>query len=393
MEKKRNYFTVIIIIAVACLAYGLSNGIRSNYGLIREAIQVGSGVSYADVSFILAIAQLVFGIMQPLFGAVALKKGNSFVLRCGAALTIAGLVLIPVCRSMIPLLVCLGIMMPSGLGAFSFGVIMGAVTPVLGEKRAAVVSGIVSASSGLGSIILAPMLSYVIDDVGIWGAVIVLCIPAAVLLPATAFFRQSNVRIREDQSKSEHFGSLLGRAFRSPSFIMVTLAFFSCGFHMAIIETHLYTQLSGYGFSGTLVAYAFSAYGIATMLGSILSGFLISKFPANRVLGCIYGFRPVLILLFLVLPKSVVSMYGFCIFLGLSGAATVPPTSGVISQTFGAAALGTLMGIAFAFHQLGSFFSTWLGGLGSYSAIWFADIVLCIVAATLSFLSGKGRCE
>lgn len=386
MEKKNNY-VILIIIIIACLAYGLSNGIRSNYGLIREAIQLSSGVNYANVSFILATAQLVFGIMQPLFGIVALKKSNAFVLRCGAILTIFGLVLIPICQSLLPLLICLGILMPAGLGAFSFGVIMGAVTPILGEKRAAVVSGIVSASSGLGSIILAPVLTYVIDIIGIWGAIIVLCIPAAILLPTTTFFHQSNGQKLENHEYPKSFSKLFNQAIKNPSFIMVTLAFFSCGFHMAIIETHLYTQLTHYGFSNTLVAYAFSAYGIATMLGSIISGYLISKFSAHKVLGCIYGIRPVLILLFLILPKTVVSMYSFCILLGLSGAATVPPTSGLISRIFGSAALGTLMGIAFASHQIGSFFSTWLGGLGNYYMIWFIDIILCIFAAILSFLS------
>lgn len=125
--------------------YALGGGIRSNYGLLRGAIAASSGVDYAGVSFVLAAAQLAFGIMQPVFGAAAL------------------------CRGLLALLLCFGILMPAGLGAFSFGLIMGAVTPLLGEKRAAAVSGVINASSGLGSILLALVLRGTLDGFGLWG--------------------------------------------------------------------------------------------------------------------------------------------------------------------------------------------------------------------------------
>lgn len=118
---------------------------------MRGAIAASSGVDYAGISFVLAAAQLAFGIMQPVFGAAALKTSNVFVLLCGAAMAVLGLVLTPLCHGSWTLLLCFGILMPAGLGAFSFGLIMGAVTPLPGEKKASAVSGIINASSALAA--------------------------------------------------------------------------------------------------------------------------------------------------------------------------------------------------------------------------------------------------
>lgn len=159
---------MFLVVLAVCLVYALGGGIRSNYGLMRGAIAASSVVDYAGISFVLAAAQLAFGIMQPVFGAVALKTSNVFVLLCGAAMAVVGLALTPLCHGSWTLLLCFGILMLAGLGAFSFGLIMGAVTPLLGEKKASAVSGIINASSGLGSILLALVLRGVLDSFGLW---------------------------------------------------------------------------------------------------------------------------------------------------------------------------------------------------------------------------------
>ena len=343
-EKQAGRFSVFFVVLAVCLVYALGGGIRSNYGLMRSAIAGASGVDYAGISFVLAAAQLAFGIMQPVFGAAALKTSNMFVLLCGAAMAALGLALTPLCRGTWALLLCFGILMPAGLGAFSFGLIM--------------------------------------------GAVIALCLPLVCLMPVLLLLRRADAR--QAEHKPPLLRPLLKEAFHDHSYRLLSLAFFTCGFHMAIIETHLYTQFTGYGFSEQSVTYAFSIYGIATMAGSVVSGYLGSRFSMKNVLGCFYGSRAVWTAGFLLLPKSRVSMYAFAILLGFTGAATVPPTSGLIGRRFGAAALGTLFGVAFLFHQVGSFVSAWVGGLtvtatGGYTLIWCIDAVLCLAAAACAF--------
>lgn len=149
-------------------------------------------------------------------------------------------------------------------------------------------------------------------------------------------------------------------------------------------------QITSYGFTEQSVTYAFSIYGIATMAGSVVSGYLGSRFPMKKVLGGFYASRTLWIIGFLLLPKSPVTMYLFAILLGFTGAATVPPTSGLIGRRFGPAALGTLFGVSFLCHQVGSFVSAWIGGLtvtatGGYTLLWCIDAALCILAAACVF--------
>lgn len=262
-ERQAGRFSVFFVVLAVCLAYALGGGIRSNYGLMRSAIAGASGVDYAGISFVLAAAQLAFG-------ALALNTSNVFVLLGGAAMAVLGLVLTPLCRGTWALLLCFGILMPAGLGAFSFGLIMGAVTPLLGEKRASAVSGIINASSGLGGILLALLLRGVLDRFGLWGTVIALCLPLVCLMPVLLLLRRADAR--QAGHKPPLLRPLLEEAFHDRSYRLLSLAFFTCGFHMAIIETHLYTQFTGYGFSEQSVTYAFSIYGIATMAGSVVSG-------------------------------------------------------------------------------------------------------------------------
>lgn len=390
-EQKQNLsaLTLCCIVFAACIFYALSGGIRANYGLIRNEIAASSTVDYTQMSMILAVAQLSFGIIQPVFGILALKKSNGFVLCCGAAMVATGLLGIPFCRGEWSLLFCLGLLMPAGLGAFSFGIIMGAVTPLLGERRAAAASGIISASSGLDNIVMSPILRGLLDNAGLWGATLALCIPTICMMPLALWFQKFHTPETMQKERQLSLKTLLVTAFQNHSYLFLVYAFFTCGFHMAIIETHLYPELTSYGLSSQLVTYAFSVYGITTMLGSVVSGTLGSRYSMKWVLSGFYAVRPFLIIGFLLLPKTLTSAFVFAALLGFTGAATVPPTSGLIGKLFGSSALGTLFGVAFLAHQVGSFFSAWLGGIcvatsGGYALIWCVDAVLALLAATLS---------
>lgn len=389
--KKSNLLTILLISLCACLIYAISSGIRSNYGVMLSAISENSGVSYSSVSFVLAVAQLTFGIMQPVFGILALRKSNSFVLCLGAILLAGGLLLIPACHSMASLLLFLGILMPAGTGALSFGIIMGAITPLLGEKKAATVSGLVSASSGLGSIILSPALQSLLAGKGLWSAMLFLSVPTLCLIPISIWLsKYSQTGQTEGTEKNVSLKVLFLDAIQNRSYQFLMIAFFTCGFHMAIIETHLFTQITTYGFSEKTAAYAFSLYGITTMAGSVISGILCSKFRMKWVLGGFFGSRPFIILAFLLLPKNIVTIYLVAALLGFTGSSTVPPTSGLVGKLFGPAKLATLFGIVFVSHQVGSFFSSWLGGIcvsatGGYTLIWCVSAVFSTVAAIVSF--------
>jgi predicted MFS family arabinose efflux permease len=401
-NKKNNLLTVILLTMAACLIYAISAGIRSNYGIMLGAISENSGISYSAVSFVLAVGQLVFGVMQPVFGIVALKRSNLFVLGCGVALMAVGLLMLPFCRSIWMLLLFLGLVLPSGTGALSFGIIMGAVTPKLTASSASTVSGFVNASSGIGNTVLSPVIQALIASGGLIGAMLFLSVPTLILLPVSLWLCKSKAgqtgAAPLRKAESQPLRTLFSEALRNRTYWFLLVGFFTCGFHMAIIETHLYTQITTYGLSQRMAAYAFSIYGIAAIIGSILSGVICGRVQMRRVLGSLYGARCAIILIFLLVPKNLVTVCIFTALLGLTGSATVPPTSGLVSRTFGAAKLATLFGFVFFSHQIGSFFSAWLGGVsitvtGDYTFIWYTSAALCILASVVSFRIKETKVE
>lgn len=389
--KERSFLSIIFVTILACLLYGITSGIRSNYGIILGGIIKNSGLSYDTVSFVIAISQLMFGLLQPFFGILALKKSNAFVLCLGSILVVCGLVLMPFSKNLWNLLLSLGILMPSGFGAISFGIIMGAITPILGQKAAAAVSGIISASSGIGSVILSPVINFMLEKFTFLDCMLALAIPTICLIPISIKLTQMKAIETIVVEKSNSIYSMLKAAFVCKSYYLLLFAFFTCGFHMAIIETHLFSHMITAGLSSSTAAYLFSIYGITTTLGSIFTGALCSHFSMKYVGGITFILRLFIIVGFILLPETVSSFAAFALLLGFTGAATVPPVAGMTNKLFGPACLGTLFGILFVSHQLGSFCSSWLGGISitltnSYTSIWIASGLLSFLAGCACFI-------
>ena len=172
-QEKRS--VIILLVAAGCALYTISGGIRSSFGVVVQALADRTGVSYAAVSFAVAVGQLMYGVTQPLFGILALKKSNGFVLLCGTGLMAAGLLLTPLATSAALLVVTVGLLFFSGTGALCFGIIMGTLSPILGEKRASGVSGILNASSGIGASILSPIMQSLQSALGVGAMLRILC--------------------------------------------------------------------------------------------------------------------------------------------------------------------------------------------------------------------------
>ncbi len=289
MTNKKSYFITIFFITLsACFIYMMNCGIRNNFGIMLSAITESSGISFVTASFVLAVGQMSFGITQPIFGIVADKKGNRFSLLTGIMCTFLGIVLTPFCKSFLSLLLILGILIPGGIGAISYGVIMGTINPRLPEKSKAVVSGIVNAASGIGNSILTPIISSSISKGGLSLGMFTIAVPTLLMVPVTLFIcgLKNTEKNTSFKPKTENAGisDLFKRAFKNRSYIFIVLGFFTCGFHMALITNHLPTQITSYGMSSDTTGAIFSVYGVATMIGAFLVGIMCSKFKMKNVL-------------------------------------------------------------------------------------------------------------
>jgi MFS family permease len=394
--KRVSPVTFFLCGLAAVLLYGISGGIRCDIGILLKPLMEATGLSYQEVSFAIAVMQLSFGAFQPLFGLIAARRSNRFVLTLGVCLYLAGLASLPFIHSMAALIVAVGILIGAGAGAISFGIILAAVVSAVGPKNGAMISGFINAAAGLGSTILSPVIEGAIAGGGLPEAAMRLSLPAALLLPVIFYLTTRKYTGSDAPAAKEPSGDSLSAreifrsAFASHSFRCLVCGFSTCGFHMVIIEAHLYSQFVSYGIARAMAARAYGFYGVATVLGSLIAGYLSTRIHKGKLLAFYYGFRAVWVALYLLLlPKTFATACLFSVGLGLTGGASVPPTSGVVNEHFPLAQTATLIGLLFLCHQVGAFLSASLGGVcvnltGSYVAIWCVDIVLCCFASFAS---------
>lgn len=395
--KSKDMFQCLIAVAAACLVFAAMQGIHDNYGIMMNGIIQKTGIAYASVSAVIAVGQILYGVTQPLFGMLALKKSNAFVLLIGIIMMAVGLIATPLCSSVWSLLIFFGIILPSGTGALCFGIVMGAIAPIIGEKRAAVVSGIVQASAGIGDALMSPALQYLTEWKGVSFSLPFFSVPILLTIPAVIWLERSrkkkeraNEETEDTTKRNEKLWEILRESFREPTYWCLLIGFSTCGFHMSIIETHLFSQYVSCGIPGNIASLTLTVYGITTMLGAVITGFLGQQFKKKNVLSGVYAVRVLIAIGFIVLPKSIPFAFGATGLLGLTGDSTVPPTTGIISTKVGMAKMAIVYGSIFIGHQMGAFLSAWFGGIlvdtaFGYTALWIVDLCLCLIAAIASF--------
>lgn len=392
--KRLSLPQAIVIVAAACLVHGVMQGVHDNYGIMLTGLLSVTGIDYAGISFCIGVGALIYGFAQPLLGMLALRRSNSFVILLGIAFTVAGLLVTPLCRDFLSLFVFFGLLLPFGTTGLCFGIVMGAITPMLGERRAAVVSGLVQASAGVGDMLMSPGLEAMIADFGIRTAMTATAIPFLVMVPIALWLGKANkahaIRPKGENLRHASLPAMLKDAFRDRDYRLLIIGFSTCGFNMSIIENHLFSQYLSYGIPGKTASLTLTVYGIATMLGSMAVGFLCTRFRMKNVLACVYAIRILVSIGFLLLPKTVAFAFVATALLGMSGDATVPPTSGMISRKFGSEKMAVLYGFTLIGHQFGAFASSNLGGILvkmglGYAPLWGINMLLASIAAAASF--------
>lgn len=378
----------------------LGASIRMNYGLFIGDVIQQVGVTFSYVSLVLAVGQFLYGLIQPVFGILVEKWGISIVLGLGAFCILGGMLAMPYASSAWTIMLCLGITLPIGTGIVSYGFIMMPIAARVSTRQSAWISGVMNAMGGLSNIIMSPVIASLLVAGGLAYAMPILAIPMALLLPGIWILcRKPQEKMEQPHisTKPRTLGlSLIPLAIRNQTYIILMAGFFTCGVHMALIMSHLPTDYSTYGFSKETISYALSVFGMMTVIGSLGVGFCCRTMQLKNVLAWTYALRPLSIILYLVLPKTVVVILGFAALLGISGVPTVSPVAELIHRQFGAASIATLFGFVMLIHQIGGFVGAWLGGIvydmtGTYHMVWLVDGILAAGAAGISFcITEKG---
>ena len=381
-----------------CIIIMIGFAIRASFGVFQIPIAEEFGWLRAEFSLAIAIQNLAWGIGQPLFGAFAERFGDRRAILLGALVYAAGLVLssfavTPEAHQWLEVLVGFGV---AGTG---FGVILAVVGRAASDENRSLALGIATAAGSAGQVFGAPVAEILLGFYS-WQTVFVIFATAILLaMAALPMMRAPAPATRAELEQS--MGAALKQAARDPSFTLIFLGFFSCGYQLAFVTAHfpaMVTEmcgpidpnglLAGFGITTTsaLGAIAISLIGLANISGTIFAAWLGKRYSKKYLLASIYMARTVVAAAFILSPITPGSVLLFSLVMGALWLATVPLTSGLIAHIYGLRYMGTLYGIVFFSHQLGSFLGVWLGGrlydlYGDYTLVWWIGVGVGLFSA------------
>ena len=387
---------MLILAASAILM--ITMGARLTTGLFLSPINTSTGLGIASISFAMAVAQLMWGASQPLFGAIADKYGPARVIVIGGLMLAVGTAATPFVNTQWGLILTMGLLSAAGAGAGSFSILIGATAQRLPAERRAFASGFINAGGSFGQFVFAPLMQAIIASAGWVAAMLTMAASTLLTIPLALGMRgkkgkpaATSVGIAPAAAAAPAISltEQLRQAARDRSYLCLHLGFFTCGFHIAFLVTHLPGEVALCGLPAGVSANALALIGLFNIAGSLMAGALATRYRMKSLLVAIYASRALIIVLYLLAPKTALTFYLFAGALGFTWLATVPPTAGLVGKLFGMRYLATLFGMTLLSHQIGGFFGAWLGGLsfvrfGDYSWMWYADILLALAAALIN---------
>lgn len=384
--SSRGYIGVAIA-AGAVFALGL--GIRQAQPLFISAINSHTAVGYATISLAFGIAQLMWGVAQPIAGAVADRHGPRPVMVAGAVLVSLATALIPFAGSALALIILIGVLCSIGAGAIGPALLMSAANRWIPEAKRAFASGIVNAGGSFGQFTLIPFAQLLIGLAGWQPALVLLGATGLAAVPLVLWLtRGAGAPVAHAAAGAGTLREAIRDAAGDRSYLLLNLGFFTCGFHVAFIATHLPGIVASCELPATVSAWSLAIIGLFNIAGSLWVGNAIQEWRMKLALAGIYAARAALIVVFFFSPKTEMAFFLFAAGIGFTYLSTVPPTIGLVAKLHGAKYLATLFGIVMLSHQVGGFLGAWLGGKafeasGSYDWMWWADAALCLMAAAV----------
>src|SRR5215471_2438709 len=385
-----NWRTPLVIIVCGCIIGLLSFGPRSSLGFFVQPISREFAWGRDVFGLALALQNLLWGLGQPIAGAIADRFGVFRVMAVGALLYAGGLFLMRYSATPLSLNLGAGVLIGFGLSGSSFNLVLSAFSKLLPAEKRGVALGAGTAAGSFGQFLFAPFGVAMIDNFGwqaaltVFAGLMLLIVPLALAL-STPPQAASNTPSASDQS----FKTALAEAFGHRSYVLLVLGFFTCGFQLAFITVHLPAFLVDRGISTHIGGWVVASIGLFNIIGSLSVGWLQNLFPKRYILSVIYFVRALATIAFISFPVTPFSAIAFGAVSGLLWLSTVPPTSALVSLMFGTRWFATLYGFAFVSHQVGGFLGVWLGGIvfekfGSYTAIWWLSVLFGVLSALIN---------
>ncbi|MEF1205742.1 MFS transporter [Photobacterium damselae] len=381
-------FPLLVWMGIGILIISL--GIRQSFGIFMMPISDTFHTGREFFSLAIALQNLLFGLFQPFVGMAADRFGARRIIIVGAIAYGAGLYLTSLAATPSVLYLTIGALIGLGLSATSYVIILGAVARVVPAEHTAKAFGLTTAAGSFGMFAVIPGAQALLRNFDWQTAMQIFAVICCVMIAFAGFIKSQKAtsdapsQVDDSQTLSE----ALQEAFRNRNYWLIHAGFFVCGFQVMFIATHLPSYLGDKGLPGNTAAMALAYVGVFNIFGSYFWGLMGDRFDKRYVMSALYLMRTVIIAAFVTFPVTVNTASIFGAAIGFCWLGTVPLTSGLVRQIFGARYLSTLYGLVFFTHQVGSFLGAWVGGrifdyYHSYTPIWWTTVVMALIAALL----------
>jgi MFS family permease len=379
--------TTTVVLSAGCLIAMVGFGTRSVFGLFLEPMTTDRAWDRETFALAMALQNLLWGLGVLIAGALADRFGPVRVIALGTLVYAAGLWGMSVADSAQMFYLAGGLLTGIGVAFTAFSLALAAMARIVGPERRSFALGLGTAAGSFGQVVFSPISQGFIHFYGWQQALVLLSMMVLVLIPL-ALLLPKDTAIKGEPVSNQSMAQALREALAHRGYVLLTIGFFVCGFHVAFITVHFPAYVRDLGLRPEVGAYAISLVGLLNIAGSLMSGIAGQRYSKRATLSLIYFSRAIVIACLIYAPKNEFTIYLFAAAMGILWLSTVPLTTGIVAQVFGLRYMATLFGIVFLSHQLGSFLGVWMGGriydmTGSYDPMWWAGIVLGLLAALI----------
>ena len=379
----------LITLIAASIVVIISLGIRQTFGLFYFDFNTDLDISISHFGFVMGLQLLLWGVFSPLFGVITDKYGGAVAIFIGFVFYLVGVLLFySGYNTGGYFTLTIGVMIGIGLGSTAIGIPVSVVAKHFPASNRTIATGIVTCAGSFGYFVSPLLVRYSLVETGWENTLLYFSLLLGLGLVVALFVSTPKIPVGVNQDNNQTARDALKEAFANKSFIYLTLGFFVCGWHIALVATHIPTYMADKGLPDWTPAMVLALIGVFNMAGTITSGYLATRYSKKKILSAIYLLRGVSIIYFIFLPPSIFNSVVFGITFGFLWLSTVPPTNGIVAHIFGTKYVGLLYGIVFVSHQIGSFLGAYLGGVfyelnGNFDYAWYGSIALSIFAGLI----------
>ncbi len=379
----------LITLIAASIVVIISLGIRQTFGLFYFDFNTDLDISISHFGFVMGLQLLLWGVFSPLFGVITDKYGGAVAIFIGFAFYLIGVLLFySGYNTGGYFTLTIGVMIGIGLGSTAIGIPVSVVAKHFPASNRTIATGIVTCAGSFGYFVSPLLVRYSLVETGWENTLLYFSLLLGLGLVVALFVSTPKIPVGVNQDNNQTASEALREAFANKSFIYLTLGFFVCGWHIALVATHIPTYMADKGLPDWTPAMVLALIGVFNMAGTITSGYLATRYSKKKILSVIYLLRGVSIIYFIFLPPSIFNSVVFGVTFGFLWLSTVPPTNGIVAHIFGTKYVGLLYGIVFVSHQIGSFLGAYLGGVfyelnGNFDYAWYGSIALSLFAGLI----------